>query len=344
MKSILMLLTKDVRTDPRVSREAGKLMDAGYGVEVMCQDRLPNEHLPQTILSRMALWFDALWYAKDKKHLAVHAHDLDTLPIGILIAKLKRIPCVYDAHESFPDMLVGTVPYALTRLLARIERRLTKHVDHIVLANEKIGPLVSDEPSKWVVVMNCPGVIEVNQGSKSQKAYTLGYFGAFESGRFLQGLIDTIRQMPNWDLMLAGSGKLNVNGSECKNIMYLGKLKPGQVGDMMARCDLLSVIFEEGNPNDYIGTPNRLFEAMALGIPVVANWHTYSGEIVTKTNCGFTISPGVSELKTLLEYLERNPQQLWAKGENGSAAWEKEYNSSVQGAKLVALYDSIRGN
>jgi glycosyltransferase involved in cell wall biosynthesis len=337
-----MLLTKDAETDPRVLRESGKLTDAGYTVEVYYRKRSSNERLPHTILSNIAWWVSALKFARTNRHLAVHAHDLDTLPIGLLMAKLKGVPCVYDAHESFPDMVIGAIPYGLTRLLSVIERRLTKHVDHVVLANVKIGPLVSDEPSKWVVVMNCPGVIEVNPASKREKVYTLGYFGSLERGRFLQGLVATVKQMPNWRLLIAGSGKLKVDVSGSDNIIYLGQLKPEQVGDMMAGCDLLSVIFEEGNPNDYIGTPNRLFEAMALGVPVVANWHTYSGEIVTKTDCGFTLDPCVPALKTLLEYLERNPLQLLVKGENGSMAWAKEYNSSIQGAKLVSLYDSIK--
>jgi glycosyltransferase involved in cell wall biosynthesis len=245
-------------------------------------------------------------------------------------------------------MIVGAVPYGLTRILAGIERRLTKRIDHIVLANEKIGPLISGDPSKWVVVMNCPGLILVDSqpapGNNYISFYTLGYFGSFERGRFLQGLIDAVLAMPNWRLILAGKGSLKLTIPDNDRIIQLGNLKPGQVANAMVKCDLLSIIFENGNANDSIGTPNRLFEAMALGIPVVANWHTYSGEIVTDTDCGWTLDPAVCTLKYLLEYIEAHPTELMLKGENGGIAWSKDYNSAVQGAKLVQLYDSIKGD
>jgi glycosyltransferase involved in cell wall biosynthesis len=338
-----MLLNKDATTDPRVLRESGILRNAGYTVEIYYRKGPAEERLFHKVLSNVLWWASALKFARTNGHIAVHAHDLDTLPIGLLLAKLKGVPCVYDAHESYPDMVVGVVPYGLTRILAAIERRLTKHVDHIVLVNKKIGPLVSDDPRKWVVVMNCPGLIIVNGQPAPGNIYTLGYFGSFERGRFLQGLIDAVLAMPNWRLILAGKGSLKLTIPNNDKIIQLGNLKPGQVANAMVKCDLLSIIFENGNANDSIGTPNRLFEAMALGIPVVANWHTYSGEIVTDTDCGWTLDPAVSTLKYLLEYIEAHPTELMLKGENGGIAWSKDYNSAVQGAKLIQLYDSIKG-
>ena len=56
------------------------------------------------------LYVKMLWRGWRTQSDVIHCHDLDTLPLGFVLGKLKRKPIVYDAHESFPDMLEGSVP------------------------------------------------------------------------------------------------------------------------------------------------------------------------------------------------------------------------------------------
>ena len=68
----------------------------------------------------------------------VHCHDLDTLPLGFILGKLRRKPIVYDAHESFPDMLTGSVNPVILRWLFLLEDWLIRRIDLLVTVGEKL--------------------------------------------------------------------------------------------------------------------------------------------------------------------------------------------------------------
>src|SRR5262249_43998197 len=124
--TILMLLTNAYDPDPRVRQEALSLLNMGTRVELLAWDRdlkspavecvegvdvrrvfLASTHGrgPAQIFWYAWLYLKFLWRAWRTPFDAVHCHDLDTLPIGYALGRLKRKPVVYDAHESFPDML-----------------------------------------------------------------------------------------------------------------------------------------------------------------------------------------------------------------------------------------------
>src|SRR5216683_2778028 len=128
--AVLMLLTNAYDPDPRVRQEALALIRMGCRVQLLVWDRdlksprfermegvevervfLPSVHgRGNTQLFFYAwLYVKMLWRGRQSSFDVVHCHDLDTLPLGFVLGKLKRKPIVYDAHESFPDMLSGSV-------------------------------------------------------------------------------------------------------------------------------------------------------------------------------------------------------------------------------------------
>src|SRR5215471_10297221 len=133
-KTVLMLLMNAYDPDPRVRQEALALIGMGCKVRLLAWDRdlksVSKECMEGVEVDRVfvasthgrgagQLFFYAkvylkmLWRGIRTPFDAVHCHDLDTLPLGFLLGKLKRKPIVYDAHESFPDMIEGSVPWAV---------------------------------------------------------------------------------------------------------------------------------------------------------------------------------------------------------------------------------------
>src|SRR5262245_60730858 len=129
--TVLMLLTNAYDPDPRVRQEALSLIGMGCRVHILAWDRdmraaafesvegveVERVFLRSThgrgatqIIFYIWLYLKMLWRGWRVDFDAVHCHDLDTLPLGFILGKLRRKPIVYDAHESFPDMLEGNVP------------------------------------------------------------------------------------------------------------------------------------------------------------------------------------------------------------------------------------------
>src|ERR1700729_1228732 len=129
-KTVLMLLTNAYDPDPRVRQEALSLIGMGCRVQLLAWDRdrkAPASESMEGVEVRRVflasahgrgntqiffyawLYLKMLWLGWRTSFDAVHCHDLDTLPLGFLLGKSKGKPIVYDAHESFADMLEGNV-------------------------------------------------------------------------------------------------------------------------------------------------------------------------------------------------------------------------------------------
>ena len=172
---VLMLLSNAFNPDPRVHREAVALVEDGYNVEILCWDRDLKAPLREIIdginVERIYLrsthgrgttqmfflflfWIKALLKILNKKFDIVHAHDFDTLPLGYVISKLKNAKLVYDAHESYIDMLLN-IPYQLKKLIFQAENVLMKRSDLVITVGDILRKyLMKRGASKTCVVGN----------------------------------------------------------------------------------------------------------------------------------------------------------------------------------------------
>lgn len=160
---VLMLLTNAYDPDPRVLQEALALIRMGCRVKVLAWDRdsksLPIECMEGVEVERVflrslhgrgnaqlffyaAVYLKLLWRAWKTRFDVVHCHDLDTLPLGFILGKLKRKPVVYDAHESFPDMLVGSIHPLIRRALVVVENFLIRRVNLLITVGENCGSIL----------------------------------------------------------------------------------------------------------------------------------------------------------------------------------------------------------
>jgi glycosyltransferase involved in cell wall biosynthesis len=344
---ILMLLTKDYPTDPRVTREAESLRDAGHSVTVFSLDRGVDYSRLGLTWMLGKFWSGCLVHMRENEFDAVHAHDLDTLPIGLMIAKLRNVPLIYDAHESYVDMVEDKIPHVVGRCMRVFERAWTKKCAKVIVANHQVGYQVSETPNACDVVMNCPGLNPLGLPTtiRNGNHLRIGYFGSLEPDRFIMEAIEVVKELPDCGIVIGGSGSLETevvrqaNGNE--RIAFLGKLSRKQAYDIQSLCDLQLVMFKDNNANNIIGTPNRLFEAMSLGKAVVANLFTESGRIVERTDCGFVCSYHVSPFKILLEYLVKHRDVLDEKGANGLMAHLEKYNWENQERTLLNVYQTL---
>src|ERR1022692_4051993 len=157
--TVLMLLTNAYDPDPRVRQEALTLLAMGCEVRLLAWDRdlksplfevmegvqverihLASQHGRGTtqIFFYVTLYLRFLWRGLRTRFDVLHCHDLDTLPLGYILARLKRKPIVYDSHESFMDMLSGSVHPAVRKAVMRLENFLIRRVDLLITVGEKL--------------------------------------------------------------------------------------------------------------------------------------------------------------------------------------------------------------
>ena len=95
-------------------------------------------------------------------------------------------------------------------------------------------------------------------------------------------------------------------------------------------------------PNHIDAQPNKMFEYMSSGIPVIASNFPLWREIVEGNDCGLCVDPlDPKAIAAAIDFMINNPERAREMGENGKRAVLEKYNWGVEEAKLLAFYQTI---
>lgn len=368
-----MLLSKPLREDGRVLREARALLATGYRVTVVQWDR----HEPRaprrervdgivlvrvkSMLRRPAMlaipaWWRAAGIAGHRVHVAdpvnvVHAHDLDTLPAGVRLSKALRVPLVFDAHELYPRMVGYALGRAAGELASRLERRLVRQVQLLVTVSSDMqahyqGLVRAAVPV--VVVANWPDL-----GPKPPPwpsgPFTVAYAGLLDRYRFLPQAIGALADLPGTRLVLAGRREGRYDEVEAASrgaphVQFLGTLPPDRIVPLYASAHAVLCLLDPAHPHFKLAPATKLFEAMAAGRPVIGTKDSTTGEFAIEHGIGIAVPFSADGLRQGIAALLADPGAAQAMGARGRALAEARFAWPVQAARLVAAYDRLVGS
>ena len=145
------------------------------------------------------------------------------------------------------------------------------------------------------------------------------------AGRFFPASFETrLRERPGWE-------KIN----------YHGQLDRGQVADMLGATRAGLVVFQPA-PNHLEAQPNKLFEYMAAGLPVIASDFPLWRKLVADVECGLLVDPGKpEEIARAIAWVLDHPGEAEAMGRRGQAAVASIYSWESEARKLKDLYAAL---
>jgi len=354
------------RYDTRIFlKQCRSLAKAGYDVLLVVADGQGNEvkddvaildvgkpisRLKRIFLTTRLLAIRAAELDADIYHL----HDPELMPVGV---KLKRLgKCVvFDAHEDVPRQILGK-PYLgklsrlfLSWLLRHFEGWACKRFDAIVTAT----PFIRDKflliNSKSVDINNFPMLGELScDGKLEEKLSQVCYVGGITAIRGIREVISSMNQVKTQvRLQLVGRFSEASVYKEAKNnpgwlsVDELGFQDREGVRKTMARCIGGLVTFHP-LPNHVDAQPNKMFEYMSAGIPVIASDFPLWREIVVGNDCGLCVDPMNPEsIAEAIDYLATHPEEATRMGNNGKTAVQQRYNWKHEEKKLLTLYEVL---
>lgn len=377
-RRVAMLVSNACAPDRRVLREAQALTERGYQVWVIAWDREGRYPARETLgtveiervavksaygtgLRRLGQWPAYARYAlarlRQEDWHAVHCHDLDTLPIGFAYTRFRSIPLVFDAHESYPDLVAPQVPGWAAAIVRWIEQCLVRRVDALIT----VGDLLAEHYLHWaarvVVVRNCqptgPVLVAPNtlrtEWHLDDVELILCYVGGFTRGRVILPLIEAVVADPSLGLVLVGDGPqaqvlMDAIG-DLSRIAYLGpRVPPDQVVNVMRAADVVYYGLRPDFPNNHYSSPNALYSALEAGRPLLTTDVGEISHIVREEDCGLVLpEPTVEAIALAL--LELRDTETWsAMAQSAERAAKTKYNWNRSEAELLALYQGLWGD
>jgi glycosyltransferase involved in cell wall biosynthesis len=126
-----------------------------------------------------------------------------------------------------------------------------------------------------------------------------------------------------------------------KKVVYLGFINREQYKDVLSYAKIGVVTFLPDR-NHISAQPNKLFEYMSAGIPVIASNFPLWKKIVEDNECGKCVNPSdPEEIAGAIRYLLQNDQIAEKMGSNGIKMVKAKYNWEIESAKLLRFYKSM---
>ena len=146
-------------------------------------------------------------------------------------------------------------------------------------------------------------------------------------------------------MCFAGYGKyenqVKTLASQYENVDYLGALPYNKVLEVEADARCISAIYEPVIRNHRLCAPNKFYEALALGKPVIVCENTGIDKLVVKENIGLVIEYNAGAFYNAIRQIKDHPDESKAMGERAREIYLSKYRWSIMADRMLHLYDEI---
>ncbi|MFM2377325.1 MAG: hypothetical protein RLZZ165_2422 [Bacteroidota bacterium] len=349
---VIISVTSDLSNDQRVDRMASTLMEMGFSVCLVGRQRRDSPPLePRAYPARrLRFYFErgklfylmyALkmsWWLLFRRVDILLANDLDTMLPNFLVARLRGKRLVYDSHEYWTE-----VPELMHRPLARaawrlLERWTFPRVDLAITVNQSIAAMYAQSYGLQVnVIRNLPRTAPAAPPVREKEKILL-YQGALNIGRGIELMIGAMAFLPEYRLVVAGCGPLEAeirryaaSLPHADRILFRGLVPPARLREETASAMLGMSLEEDLGMSYHFALPNKLFDYIQAGVPVLASDLPEMAAVVRRHRVG-----------EVLGAEERTPEMLAARIRRMCEGGDKlaEYTANCHGAAKILNWES----
>lgn len=313
------------------------------------------------------IWVYMIWQTvRAVKAEMILVRDLPLAPTAILVGRLLRKPVALDMAENYPAMIQDvweSQGFSLVNMVVRnpfmvrfIERVCVKWVDHIlVVVEESRDRLVAMgvPPGQISLVINTPtssrwsGSAEEHPSTGGRKSgeLVLVYLGLLERPRGIETAIRAVARVredgKGVRLTIVGSGmhqqdfrQLTVELRLQEHVLFTGWLDYNQAIAVINDSDI-GIVPHHATESWNSTIPNKLFDYMSMGKPVIVSDAKPTARIVNEERCGIVFEDrNVEALARAIQHLtdESVREEM---GRRGREAVMQRYNWTVDEQRLL---------
>ena len=281
-----------------------------------------------------------------------HFHEELLLPVLLYMHRHKK-KVIYDVHEDYPSPFFlrkfGKVPGRLLNEIVEIyEKYCIKRADYVIAATPHIRQWCKKSTSKVALVANYPVIHDRVDNKKpfTEREKILCYTGGISEINGIFNIMDAMQQIDG-TLYLAGNLTESLKNELIKypgwhKVKELGYISSEEVQNVQDKSRLGLVLYLPSN-GTVEALPNKLFEYMEAGLPVIVSDFPLWKEIVERNSCGVCVPPDKpAEIAMAVNQILETPELGEKMGQNGRKAVLERYNWKMEENKLFEIYDKLQ--
>ena len=368
---ICMVAFTDLNFDYRIYREATSLRRAGHQVVIVASSFKPTplkgwddfeiHSIPLDRSRSLRRLYPLFWQRAYPLLIATHpdsyhAHDLDSLWPAVRAAQRLDLPIVYDAHEFWTEQSSLVNRPLMRSCWSLLERRLIRRVDRVITVSGSIAQSLKERYrlDEVVVLRNLPLFRHKVQSNLIRGTLDLPddrpivlYQGGFLTENGLREQIEAAAGLAA-ALVLIGDGPSEqaLRNQVCAaglddRVYFIPRVPFHQLHNYTCSADLGLCLIKGTGKSFYYSLPNKLFEYMMAGLPILASNFPEMQRIVRETRTGVTVDPTniVAIREQITAFLDNAEQREACAKASLQAA--QHYNWEREAAQLTQLYETL---
>ena len=378
MKRVILIRSNSVNPDPPVEKVAAALLNAGYFVSIIGWDRdrdytasgeflqlgnyqaeivrigikaqfgggIKKNLLPLFLFQKRLL----CWLIKNKAaYDIIHAFDFDTGFVASKCAQRFGKQFIYHILDYYVDshMLRGTI---FEKAVLKLENSVIQFADVTVICTEKRKEQISGSaPKRLVVIHNTPSSTQMQECEKKTKQMgriKIVYVGILQPGRLLKEVTEAVSENDGIELHIGGFGSYEEFfediANRCDNIFYYGRLTYQQTLALENECDIMLAIYDPAVENHRYAAPNKFYESLMLGKPVIMVRGTGMSEIVEENGIGALIDYSKEGFCAGISQLIADRARWHSMESRMKAIYRQQYCWDEMERRLIQIYAELQ--
>jgi glycosyltransferase involved in cell wall biosynthesis len=326
-----------------------------------------NMSVPRRLIAFMSFMFKALFVGFRLKKVDLVFATSTPLTVGIpaLVLKwIKRIPFIFEVRDLWPEVPIqmkainNVVLIWLTRGLEKLIYTNARHVialspgmqegviKYISASKTSMIPNMAKTEAFWPREKSVPIQMKLKLNPNSFKVI---HFGSLGKANGINSIIESLKLMTeihDVEFLFVGAGSTElelqseIERSGLSNVKLLGKFAMKDLSEIVNFSDVSMISFLD-LPILYTNSPNKLFDSLSAGKPILVNSAGWTKDIAEKYKCGFYVNPNEpQDLVDKILYLKRNPQVLSEMGKNSRILAETVYDKSILTKQVVKICEN----